>query len=77
MYCTKNTYEDLSSIVFAYDQHFWSGESHAISDISVWMNITVKFREAWDIMATNSYSSLSAGPEAGWPGFYSFNDEDM
>ena len=37
MDCTKNTYEELSSIVegFAYDQQYWPGESHAVSDISV------------------------------------------
>ena len=37
--------------------------------------VTVKFLEAWDIMATNGYSSLSAGPEAGWLGFYSLNKQ--
>ena len=26
-------------------------------------------------MATNGYSSLSAGPEAGWLGFYSLNKQ--
>merc|ERR1711874_58763 len=61
MNCSKNTYQDLSSIVerFASDQQYWS----------------VKFLEAWDIMATNGYSSLSAGPEAGWLGFYSLNKQ--
>ena len=44
---------------FANDQQFWS----------------VKFLEAWDIMATNGYSSLSAGPEAGWLGYYSLNKQ--
>ena len=37
--------------------------------------VAVKFLEAWDIMATNGYSSLSAGPEAGWLGFYSLDKQ--
>ena len=37
--------------------------------------IAVKFLEAWDIMATNGYSSLTEGPEAGWLGFYSLNKQ--
>ena len=77
MNCSKNTYQDLSSIVerFASDQQYWSGQRRTVSDISVFMNIAVKFLEAWDIMATNGYSSLSAGPEAGWLGFYSLNKQ--
>ena len=37
----------------------------------------MKFLEAWDLMATNGYSSssLTAGPEAGWLGFYSLNKQ--
>ena len=37
--------------------------------------VAVKFLEAWDIMATNGYSSLTAGPEAGWLGYYSLNKQ--
>ena len=37
--------------------------------------VSVKFLEAWDIMATNGYSSLTAGPEAGWLGYYSLNKQ--
>ena len=61
MDCNKNTYQDLSSIVesFANDQQFWS----------------VKFLEAWDIMARNGYSSLTAGPEQGWLGYYSLDKQ--
>ena len=42
---------------FASDQQYWS----------------VKFLEAWDIMATNGYTDLEAGPEAGWLGYYSLD----
>ena len=35
----------------------------------------MKFLEAWDIMASNGYSSLTAGPEAGWLGFYSLDKQ--
>ena len=35
----------------------------------------MKFLEAWDIMATNGYSTLTEGPEAGWLGFYSLNKQ--
>ena len=63
MDCPKNNYHNLAGIVesFANDQQFWS----------------VKFLEAWDLMATNGYSSssLTAGPEAGWLGFYSLNKQ--
>ena len=62
MNCSSlNTYHDMSDIVESYasDQQLWS----------------VKFLEAWDIMATNGYSSLSAGPEAGWLGFYSLDKQ--
>ena len=68
MNCSKNTYQDLSSIVerFASDQQYWSGQRRTVSDISVFMNIAVKFLEAWDIMATNGYSSLSLCWTRGW-----------
>ena len=61
MDCPKNTYHNLAGIVesFANDQQFWS----------------VKFLEAWDIMAKNGYSSLTAGPEAGWLGYYSLDKQ--
>ena len=42
---------------FASDQQYWS----------------VKFLEAWDIMATNGCSDLKEGPEAGWLGHYSLD----
>ena len=42
---------------FASDQQYWS----------------VKFLEAWDIMATNGCTDLEAGPEAGWLGHYSLD----
>ena len=42
---------------FASDQQYWS----------------VKFLEAWDIMAKNGFSDLEAGPEAGWLGHYSLD----
>ena len=35
----------------------------------------MKFLEAWDMMASNGYSSLTAGPEAGWLGYYSLNKQ--
>ena len=43
--------------MFASDQQYWS----------------VKFLEAWDVMATNGYTDLEAGPEAGWMGHYSLD----
>ena len=44
-----------------------------ISDINI--VITVKFLEAWDIMQRNGYPSLTAGPEAGWLGYYSLDKQ--
>ena len=35
----------------------------------------MKFLEAWDILATNGYSSLTEGPEAGWLGYYSLDKQ--
>ena len=37
MQCSKNTYLNLGDIVerFANDQQYWSGQSQAVSDISV------------------------------------------
>ena len=40
---------------FASDQQYWA----------------LRFLEAWDLMQTNGYSELQAGPEAGWLGYYS------
>ena len=73
MECGKQTYKGLSDIVdrFASDQQLWSG----------------KFLEAWDLMATNGYTSLrrgpgpgaswftdlEEGPQAGWLGHYSLD----
>jgi len=59
MDCGKQTYMGLADIVekFASDQQYWS----------------VKFLEAWDIMATNGQPHLEAGPEAGWLGHYSLD----
>jgi len=59
MSCGKQGYKGLSDIVdrFASDQQYWS----------------VKFLEAWDIMATNGCTDLEAGPEAGWLGHYSLD----
>ena len=61
MQCGLNTYHGLADIVESYasDQQLWS----------------VKFLESWDIMATNGYSSLTAGPEAGWLGYYSLDKQ--
>ena len=62
MKCSSlNTYHDMSDIVESYasDQQLWS----------------VKFLEAWDILATNGYDSLTEGPEAGWLGYYSLNKQ--
>ena len=62
MNCSSlNSYHGMADIVESYasDQQLWS----------------VKFLEAWDIMATNGYSSLTEGPEAGWLGFYSLNKQ--
>ena len=52
MECGRQTYKGLSDIVdmFASDQQLWSG----------------KFLEAWDLMATNGYTSLRQGPGPGW-----------
>jgi len=52
MQCGRQTYKNLADIVdkFASDQQYWS----------------VKFLEAWDIMATNGYSKLNEGPYSGW-----------
>ena len=44
-------------------------------NIFIHIVVTVKFLEAWDIMATNGYSSLTAGPEAGWLGYYSLDKQ--
>ena len=74
MKCGKQTYKGLSDIVdrFASDQQLWSG----------------KFLEAWDLMATNGYTSLrhgpgpgwftdlEEGPQAGWLGHYSLDKAD-
>ena len=74
MECGKQTYKGLSDIVdrFASDQQLWSG----------------KFLEAWDLMATNGYTSLrygpgpgwftdlEEGPQAGWLGHYSLDKAD-
>ena len=69
MECGRQTYKGLSDIVdrFASDQQLWSG----------------KFLEAWDLMATNGYTSLrqgpgwftdlEEGPQAGWLGHYSLD----
>ena len=62
MNCSSlNTYHDMSDIVESYasDQQLWS----------------VKFLEAWDILARNGYSSLTEGPEAGWLGYYSLDKQ--
>ena len=37
--------------------------------------ITVKFLEGWDKMATNGYDSLTDGPEEGWLGYYSLDQQ--
>ena len=74
-----NTYHDQASIVerFANDQQYWSGGLLSLIFFYINLNIviTVKFLEAWDIMARNGYSSLTAGPEAGWLGYYSLNKQ--
>ena len=44
-------------------------------DIELLLLRAVKFLEAWDILATNGYSSLTEGPEAGWLGYYSLNKQ--
>ena len=61
MECSKQTYHNLSDIVdmFASDQQYWS----------------VRFMEAWDIMATNGYTDLKEGPKAGWFGYYSLQKQ--
>ena len=68
MECSKQDYEGLSDIVdkFAGDNQYWA----------------VKFMEAWDMMATNGYTDLTAGPRSGWFGYYSLmkqgrQDEDL
>ena len=62
MECSKQTYQNLSDIVdrFASDQQYWS----------------IRFMEAWDIMATNGYTDLKEGPKAGWFGYYSLKKQD-
>ena len=35
----------------------------------------MKFLEAWDVMATNGYSGLTEGPEEGWLGYYSLDNQ--
>ena len=62
MECSKQTYHNLSDIVdkFASDQQYWS----------------IRFMEAWDIMATNGYTDLKEGPKSGWFGHYSMMKQD-
>ena len=57
MECSKQTYQNLSDIVdrFASDQQYWS----------------IRFMEAWDIMATNGYTDL----QDGWFGYYSLKKQ--
>ena len=35
----------------------------------------MKFLEAWNVMATNGYSGLTEGPEEGWLGYYSLDNQ--
>ena len=37
--------------------------------------ISVKFLEGWDKMSTNGYNSLTDGPEEGWLGYYSLDQQ--
>ena len=62
MECRKQTYQNLSDIVdkFASDQQYWS----------------IRFMEAWDIMASNGYTDLKEGPNSGWFGYYSMKKQD-
>jgi len=62
MECSKQTYHNLSDIVdkFASDQQYWS----------------IRFMEAWDIMASNGYTDLKEGPKSGWFGYYSMKKQD-
>ena len=57
----KQTYHNLANIVdkFASDQQYWS----------------IRFMEAWDIMASNGYTNLTEGPFSGWFGYYSLQKQ--
>ena len=61
MECGRQTYQNLADIVdkFVSDHQYWS----------------IKFMEAWDIMATNGYTDLQDGPLSGWFGYYSLKKQ--
>ena len=61
MECGRQTYHNLANIVdkFASDQQYWS----------------IRFMEAWDIMASNGYTDLTEGPFSGWFGYYSLQKQ--
>ena len=61
MECGRQTYHNLANIVdkFASDQQYWS----------------IRFMEAWDIMASNGYTDLKEGPVSGWFGYYSLKKQ--
>ena len=61
MECGRQTYHNLADIVdkFASDQQYWS----------------IRFMEAWDIMASNGYTDLTEGPFSGWFGYYSLKKQ--